>query len=504
MRLISAARALLIALFLSFVFSIPANASGLNSAPGPTSYSITIDDSDHRLIRVHAELTTQDDVLYMAPGGQSLPRRWATFVEDLKVSDAAGQPIAVTELPDAKLKMDVAGPTRIVVTYTVRLDHEKHEWPGGIDGVAYVTDWGVFMTGRTYLIRNGTDRSDIGVEFTLPKGWRITTPWKPVGGKPNGFVAGNDAEFGESMIFAGTHREIRVKRGGFELIFALGGDEIVSRSDEFRKMAEGVMDYYIALMGGVPKPRPANRFERSVVVINSADNTDGEVIGNNISLLVDRNGGQMAKLFSTFIFAHEFFHFWNGKSITPRDDDCEWFKEGVSNYYTVKALHHVGFLDEAAFFDALNSIFYQRYSTDGGLGKIALTDGAEKHDHWGVIYAGGMFAGIAQDLLIRKASGNKKSLDDLMRAMFKRYGGTNDEYTLDELRRRLSDLNGGDQSAFFAKYISGSTPIPIADYLPIAGLDATITDGNLKVARSTIRNSLADRIRAGVLGNSKR
>lgn len=468
------------------------------------SYSITIDDSNHRLAKVRAVMTTQDEFLYMAPGAQILPRRWATFIGDLKVFDGTGNPVAATELPDAKWKLDIAGPTKITVTYSVRLDHEKYEWPGGIDGVAYATDWGVFWTSRALLIMNGADRSGIAVDFKLPAAWRVTAPWKPVRDDPNSFIAKNQTDLSEAMIFAGTHREISVKRSGFELIFALGGEEIVSRTEEFRKMSEGVMDYYITLMGGVPKPRPANRFERAVVIINSANNTDGEVIGNNISLLVDRGGGEMAKLFSTFIFAHEFFHFWNGKSITPKDDDCEWFKEGVSNYYTIKALHHVGFLDEPGFFRAMNSIFYQRYRTDPGLGKIALTAGGEKHDHWGIIYGGGMFAGIAQDLMIRKSSGNRKSLDDLMRALYKRYGGTDDEYTLDEIRRRLSDLNGSDQSEFFKRYVAGNSAIPINEFLPFAGLDATIEDGNLKVIRSEKRDPAKERILAGLLGTPKR
>lgn len=494
-----------VALFLSAILLATFNSYAARSkGDGASTYLITIDDSNHRLAKVRAVMATSDEYLFMAPGAQILPRRWATFVEDLKVVDAAGKPVAVTELPDAKWKLDISGPTKITLTYTVRLDHEKREWPGGIDGVAYATDWGVFWTSRALLIMNGANRSDISVGFNLPAAWRVTAPWKPNRKNANTFVAGNQTDLAEAMIFAGTHREISVKRSGFELIFALGGSEIVARTEEFRKMAEGVMDYYIALMGGVPNPPPSNRFERAVVIINSANNTDGEVIGNNISLLVDRNGGELAKLFSTFIFAHEFFHFWNGKSITPKDDDCEWFKEGVSNYYTIKALHHVGFLDEAGFFRALNDIFYQRYRTDSGLGKIPLTAGGEKHDHWGIIYGGGMFAGIGQDLMIRRASGNRKSLDDLMRSMFKRYGGTSDEYSLEELRRRLTELNGTDQSEFFKSYVSGGAPIPIAEFLPIAGLDATIEDGNLKVVRSEKSNPAKNRIRAGLLGELDR
>ncbi|HNU07722.1 MAG TPA: hypothetical protein PKO33_08160, partial [Pyrinomonadaceae bacterium] len=112
--------------------------------------------------------------------------------------------------------------------------------------------------------------------------------------------------------------------------------------------------------------------------------------------------------------------------------------------------------------------------------------------------------GIAQDLMIRKSSGNRKSLDDLMRALYKRYGGTDDEYTLDEIRRRLSDLNGSDQSEFFKRYVAGNSAIPINEFLPFAGLDATIEDGNLRVIRSEKRDPAKERILAGLLGTPKR
>ena len=96
----------------------------------------------------------------------------------------------------------------------------------------------------------------------------------------------------QSMIFAGTHEEISIKRDDFELVFALGGDDIIAQQEDFRKLAEGVMDYYIALMGGVPNPSPDNKFTKSIVIVNSSTLTDGEVIGNNISMLIEKNGNQ--------------------------------------------------------------------------------------------------------------------------------------------------------------------------------------------------------------------
>lgn len=467
---------------------------------GNISYSITIDKDNPKLAEVKVSFVPQDDILYMSAGGDQLPKRWAAFVRNLKIADAKGNPVPVEELPDAKWKINLLQKQKVILSYEIKLDHENYEWSGGIDGVAFARDWGVFYSGRTLLIFNGESRKNINVNFTLPENWKVTTPWESLKNKANSFRVNNMTELANSLIFAGTHEEISVKRKDFELVFALGGDEIISQKADFKKLAEGVLDYYIALMGGVPNPAPDNKFKKAVVIINSSGATDGEVIGNNISILVEKGGDKTSKMFSRFIFAHEFFHLWNGKSFSPANDETEWFKEGFTNYYTLKALHHVGFLTDESFLEVLNSLFYRRYKNDDGVGKIALTRGEEKHDHWGLIYGGGMFVGIAQDLVIRKATNNRKSLDDLMKYLFKKYGGSNREYDLKEIRQKMSESSGADQTDFFNDYITGTKPLPVTGYFEIAGLDAKIENGNLILTKNENAAVLQKNILNGLFG----
>ena len=304
----------------------------------------------------------------------------------------------------------------------------------------------------------------------------------------------------QSMLFAGTHEEISFKRDDFELVFALGGEEIIAQKEEFKNLAEGVLDYYIALMGGIPNPSPDNKFNKSIVIINSSTLTDGEQIGNNISMLIEKNGDNMSQMIARFMFAHEFFHLWNGKSFRPNSNDSEWFKEGFTNYYTLKSLHHVGFIDDSSYLKILNSLFFQRYTNDDGVGKLSMTMGEEKHDHWGLIYGGGLFVGISQDMIIREATDNKKSVDDLMRGLFQKYGGTDNGYSLNELRESLSKLSGIDQTEFFNNYVIGTARIPIDAFLSMAGLDSKIEDGALKIEKKSSANELEENITRGLFG----
>ena len=211
------------------------------------------------------------------------------------------------------------------------------------------------------------------------------------------------------------------------------------------------------------------------MIINQAEQTDGEAIGSNISILLEPSGDQMSQHVARLIFAHEFFHLWNGKSFTPTGEDSEWFKEGFTNYYALKALRHIGYLTDESYLELLGGFFYRQYDTDDAVGRLSITNGDLKHEHWGLIYAGGMLTAIAQDMQIRFATGNKSSLDDLMRHMFSEYG--DDSYGVGDIERVLSNLNNASQEDFFRRYVHGTERIPISQFLSLAGIETEERDG---------------------------
>ena len=104
-----------------------------------------------------------------------------------------------------------------------------------------------------------------------------------------------------------------------------------------------------------------------------------------------------------------------------------------------------------------------------------MTDGELKHDHWGLIYAGGMFVAIAQDMQIRSTSKNEKSVDDMMRLMFDRF--SDETYDLDDVERALSNLNSESQKDFFSRYIVGTERLPVSKYLELANIETIQENG---------------------------
>jgi predicted metalloprotease with PDZ domain len=441
----------------------------------PTTYRITIPQENTHVAIVEARLQPLDTAFYMFPGANQFPARWATFVSDFEVRDPAGNKLPVTDTDDGTWHLASLPEGPIMLRYQVNLEHEIHDWDSGIDGAAYARDWGVFYTARSLFVVNGQDRDSVAVDFELPPRWRVTTPWRGNADDATRFMVASQQALATSLLFAGTHREIEVESGSFKFLLALGGEQVTAREDTFIELANGILDYYTKLMGDTPRLPSSEQNDTPVVVISEADATDGEALGNNISILLEPGGDPMSEMIARLIFTHEFFHLWNGKSFAPTGSDGEWFKEGFTNFYTLKALRNTGYLTEEACLDVLGAFFYPRYDGDSAVGTHSMTEGDLKHDHWGLIYVGGMFVAVAQDQEIKMASGGQQSLDQFMRYMFDNF--SDEAYTVADVEMALDDLTATDQDDFFRRYVRGTERMPVARLLAAADIEVRQEDG---------------------------
>jgi predicted metalloprotease with PDZ domain len=89
------------------------------------------------------------------------------------------------------------------------------------------------------------------------------------------------------------------------------------------------------------------------------------------------------------------------------------------------------------------------------------------------------------DLSIRDATGGKRSLDDLMRAMYANFPGERGFTTMD-VERLAGEVSGRSLKPFFDAYVSGAGKIDFDQFLRLAGLKmefqrkrATAPDGTL-------------------------
>ena len=487
------------ALILVNLIFLTAAAQGVSS----DSYTVAFNQDNPGEVAVTATLTLENNYLKMSAFGP-MPERWSDYVYNLKASNLNGKPITL-KLKDSTAWV-LSGAQKaetITISYKLRIDHEDIAWPGGIDGVAFVRPWGVLLSGRSLFVMNGTNKKNIKVQFITGQGWKVSCPWSKLNGAQNTYLVENQTQLQESLIVAGTHQEINIPNGDFNLKFVLGGDKITNKKQEYIDNAKKVLDYYVSLMGGNPIPGPNNNLSTAMVVLNQSEQIDGEVIGNHLSMFINPEGDMQSQTIGWFLFAHEFFHLWNGKTLRFTNTTTDWFKEGVSNYYTLKALNQVGIVNEEVTKMVLNNLFYQRYINDSGYKNLApskAASGFDKDNHWGIIYGGGLFAGICIDMEIRKNTENQLNLDYVMRELYTNFGGSDKLIDSNKLLATFNNFGNTNFTTFLDAYIHGTQPVPLHEYLTSAGVRVSYQEGQLILEHMAKKSKQQQQSWSGFLG----
>ena len=184
------------------------------------------------------------------------------------------------------------------------------------------------------------------------------------------------------------------------------------------------------------------------------------------------------------ITAHEIIHAWNVKRLRPADlvpyrywqtqpTTWLWVSEGITDYYADVVLARAGIIDSTGFVILTQG----KIEEVNAAPPVALEDASLStwiHPVDGtsyIYYQKGSLAGLLLDIMIRDASDNKKSLDDVMRELYQstykqRFTG----FTGEQWWSAVSRAAGGKAfEEFNTKYIDGREPMPFASVLPLAG-----------------------------------
>jgi len=184
------------------------------------------------------------------------------------------------------------------------------------------------------------------------------------------------------------------------------------------------------------------------------------------------------------LYAHEIFHSWNVKRLRPaelvpyRYDAPQptallWISEGVTDYYADLAEVRGGVVDSAGFVRLTSGKIEEVAAApptaleDASLSTwVHPTDGSDY-----LYYPKGSLVGLLLDVMIRDASDNRRSLDDVMRELYastyqKGQGFTNEQWWA-AVSRAAGGRSFGD---FYRRYVDGREELPYATVLPLAGM----------------------------------
>ncbi len=194
------------------------------------------------------------------------------------------------------------------------------------------------------------------------------------------------------------------------------------------------------------------------------------------------------------LVSHEYFHLWNVKRITPLrfaesrlaaeaySQDL-WVYEGATSYYDDYMLLRAGLLDAPAYLDLLAEAATRLQRTPGRLVQ-SLADSSfeawikyyqpdENTPNASVnYYVKGSLAALCLDLTLRLKSST--TLDDVMRALWTRYGRDDKPVPEGGLERLAGELSGLDLSRLFDSMLRSTAELPLAELLAEFGVKATL------------------------------
>ena len=186
----------------------------------------------------------------------------------------------------------------------------------------------------------------------------------------------------------------------------------------------------------------------------------------------------------TSIVAHEMFHAWNVKRLrpsamvpyrydAPQPTTLLWVSEGFTSYYADLAQVRGGDIDSAAFLQNLYGHIQDVLGTPAvSVEDASLSTWIQPVDGTAYIYYDkGATIGLLLDVLIRDASDDRASLDDVMRGLYQGAYLRGRGFTNPEFWAAVGRAAGGRSFAdFYHRYVDGRDSLPYDSVLSLAGI----------------------------------
>lgn len=431
----------------------------------PPVYQIMAD--AERRITVNARFPLFNDTLFMFTRGTTpqLPEGEAGFVRNLVVRSESGKEIPFRYAGEGNWILQEGRPGQPVhISYEILTTHTDYNWDhvGGVDEAAFMNADGLFFTGYTLFIVPGMELRDIQIEFLLPEGWKASTPWEKRGADL--YQAESSRYLVNNCLMLGRHREDIMNIGGMEMRLAIS-HKISYALPLVKQAMQKLIPAYREMFGDVP----ASVY---LVVMSEERMTDGSAFRRSFSQIFADTILANGMATWGYIMAHEIFHLWNGHAIVPEGQE-EWFKEGVTDYMTNVLMRRAGLFPDAIMHRKLEHMT-RRYWLDRFWQRDTLSireTGSNKERFRFGVYGGGAVAAIALETEMRSATGNKKGMYDLMRALFGEFGKTGKRYTLDDIIRLVNQVTGTNLKPFFDRYVTGREFLDLRPCLSKMGLE---------------------------------
>jgi predicted metalloprotease with PDZ domain len=397
----------------------------------PVRYRVSMPRPHTHLFEVEARFPGQDVLEAVLPvwtPGSYLVREYARHVQQLSAVDEAGATLPVERVDKRTWRVQAHGRPatlryRVYANeLTVRTSH--------LDG-----SHGYFNGASLFLYAEALRSVPHHLLVDAPSGWSVFTALNP---EADGFLAPDYDTLVDSPVEIGPHTPIRFTAAGVphEVVVWGGAIDRAKLEADLRAICEAEA----ALWGGLP-------FQRYLFLIYLLDKGRGGLEhGASTALVYARQQLTAPKGWEDFLTlaSHEYFHAWNVKRLKPRafvpfDYAGEnytrllWAFEGITSYYDNLLVRRAGRMSGPRYLCRLGEAFSVFQATPGRmvqtLEEASLTAWVkyyrqdENTPNSAVsYYLKGELVALFLDLEIRRSTGDARSIDDVMRLLWARYG----------------------------------------------------------------------------------
>jgi len=459
-------------------------------------YRLTADQILPHYIAVDARLTdiTTPEVDLQLPAwrpGRYELQAFARNIQRFDVVDGAGQLLPFRKITKDRWRVQTNGATELTDRYNY---YTLLPTPNLLNaGSSFVSDTLLYVNPvNLCLYAEGRIMEPCTLELGIPDGWMIACGMEQTEAKT--LRAADFYEFVDGpLIAAPVIQHIQYEVGGVPFhVWIQGGrrtdgdptfkvDRIVR---DFSKFSEKQLELYgefpervyhfLTLILPIPHYHGVEHRNSTVLVLGPNDEGEG--------LYQDLLG----------VSSHELFHAWNIIRIRPTEllpydftkenyfSTC-FVAEGVTTYYGDLMLRQSGVFTDEAYLKELQVVFKRHFENNGRAFQSLVEsswdlwlDGYDKGvpDRKVSVYHKGAIVALILDLHIRRLTNHARSLDDVMRLMWQRFGKPFVGYTLDDYRTITETVAGESLDWYYDLCIFGNQPLEtkLNEYLAWVGL----------------------------------
>jgi len=383
---------------------------------------------------------------------------------------------------------------------TVSVD--VYAWDLSVRGAHLDTRHAFFNGACVFLRVLGREAAPCELEIVRPSGagyrnWRVATAMPRKGAKPYGFgayVASDYDELIDHPVEMAEFTRASFRAGGVPHDIVITGRHAAD-ARRLQRDLKRLCEHHLRFFG---RPAPMKRYVFLVTAV-------GEGYGGlehraSTALLCSREDLpregeiEVSERYRTFLglVSHEYFHTWNVKRIKPAafvpyDLDREnyttllWAFEGITSYYDDLALVRCGLIEKKDYLELLGRSITTHLRTPGRA-RQSLAESSfdawikyyrqdENSPNAGVsYYAKGSLVALCLDLLIRDKTRGRKSLDDVMRALWRQHGLSGVGIEEDGIERLAEEATGVKLGRYFDDWLRSTRELPLEALLATQGV----------------------------------